>query len=83
MKDPGNEVEQHSVADPDLELRKRVGGGGGVAFLIYLPHWLFSPPSFRLFLPKIRGKAGPLGPPSSPGPLDPPMALQSLDTSLA
>ena len=74
MRDPGNEVEQHSVADPDLELRKRVGGGGVVAFLIYLPHWLFSLPSFRLFLPKIRGKAGPL---------DPPMALQSLDTSLA
>ena len=47
-----------AVADPDLEL----WGGGGGAVLIYLPCWPFSLQSFLLFLPKIRGGAGPPGP---------------------
>ena len=49
-----------SVADPDLELRGRGGGGG---FLIYLPCWPFFLRSFLLFLAKIKGVPG------SPGPL--------------
>ena len=45
------------VADPDLELRGR--GGGGYLVLIYSPCWRFSLQSFLLFLLKIRRAPGP------------------------
>ena len=56
---------QELVVDPDLELGRALGEGGGGGEegerLIYLPFRLFSILSYLLFLPKIRG-AGPPGP---------------------
>ena len=48
-RDPFERMSE-AVADPDLELRGR--GGGGWAVLIFLPCWPFSLQSFLLFYPK-------------------------------
>ena len=56
MKDPGNEVEQHSVADPDLELRKRVGGGGGGGVLDLLAPLAFFPSVISSFFTQNKGE---------------------------
>ena len=47
-----------SVADPNLELHVRGGGGSG-AVLISLPCWPFSLQSFLLFLPNKGVEASP------------------------